>query len=380
MLRKIVWYLLLLAFLLSGALILPVVGEEAVTLPEAYGDLSEHIPPEVEELLPEGLLSENAEEALEAACALSDWQYLLHVFLGAVGLRLDDAVTLLCTLMGLILVAAVMGKLKEGIGGTSGELFGFCLRLALYTAICLQTVAMLERVQIFFTQLTALMGGMIPVMGVLYALGGNAGQAAASQEMMLVFLGVCEYVSAVVTPPVCAVCMSFSLMDAFGLRMTLSPLCGQIKRWYVSLLGLLTFLLSLALSAQSVLVGRVDSMGMRGLKYAVGNLLPVVGGAIAGTLGTVSAGVSLLRGVAGTSGILLLMLLLLPTLAELLILRATLSLSASGADLLGCDGEARLLREIASLHGYLAAAVSMCSVVFVLALALLVHGAVAVAA
>ena len=380
MLRKIVWYLLLLAFLLSGALILPVVGEEAVTLPEAYGDLSEHIPPEVEELLPEGLLSENAEEALEAAYALSDWQYLLHVFLGAVGLRLDDAVTLLCTLMGLILVAAVMGKLKEGIGGTSGELFGFCLRLALYTAICLQTVAMLERVQIFFTQLTALMGGMIPVMGVLYALGGNAGQAAASQEMMLVFLGVCEYISAVVTPPVCAVCMSFSLMDAFGLRMTLSPLCGQIKRWYVSLLGLLTFLLSLALSAQSVLVGRVDSMGMRGLKYAVGNLLPVVGGAIAGTLGTVSAGVSLLRGVAGTSGILLLMLLLLPTLAELLILRATLSLSASGADLLGCDGEARLLREIASLHGYLAAAVSMCSVVFVLALALLVHGAVAVAA
>ena len=369
------FFLLLCA---AGVLILPARGEEAVTLPEAYGDLADLLPPEVEELLPEGMLSENTEEALEATRALSDWQSLLRIFFSAIGLRLEDSVGLLCTLMGLILVAAVMGRLKEGIGGTSGELFGFCLRLSLYTAICLQTVAVLDRVQVFFTQLTTLMGGMIPVMGVLYAIGGNAGQAAVSQEMMLVFLGVCEYVSAVVTPPVCAVCMAFSLMDAFGMRLTLSPLCGQIKRWYVSLLGLIMFLLSLALSAQSVLVGRVDSLSMRGVKYAVGNLLPVVGGAIAGTLGTVSAGVSLLRGVVGPSGILLILLLLLPTLVELLLLRATLSLAASAAEILSCDGEARLLREIASLHGYLAAAVSICSVVFLLALALLAHGAVAV--
>ena len=48
------------------------------------------------------------------------------------------------------------------------------------------------------------------------------------------------------------------------------------------------------------------------------------------------------------------------------------------ASLLGCDGEARLLGEMASLQGYLAAAVSICAVTFVLGLALLAQSAVAI--
>ena len=350
---------------------------EAMTMPPEYADLGDFIPPDVADLLPDGLFSGSAEEALNAAETMSDWQYLMNALLSAVGLRLEDAVGWLCTLVGLILIAAVLGKLKESIGGSSGEILGFCLRLALYTAIILQTAGMVEIVQVFFSQLGGLMGGMIPVMGVLYALGGNLGQAAVSGEITVLFLAVCEYVSATVTPPVCAVCMSFSLMDAFGLKLTLSPLCEQVKKWYVWLLGLIMFLLSLALSAQSVLVGRADSLGMKGVKYAVGNMLPVVGGAVAGSLGTVAAGVSLLRGVCGVSGIFLIVLLLIPTLVQLLLFRTVLRLAATVAALLGCEGEGRLLGEMASLHGYLAAAVSICAVTFVLTLALLIHSTVA---
>ena len=139
------------------------------------------------------------------------------------------------------------------------------------------------------------------------------------------------------------------------------------------------FLLTVTLSAQSVLVGRADSLGMKGVKYAVGQFLPVVGLSVAGTLPTVAAGISALRGVCGVSGIILLALLLLPTLVELLLMRAALTLSSTVASLLGCDGEARLISEMASLHGYLAATVSICSITFALALALFVSGAVALA-
>lgn len=372
----------LLFCLLVTLLTLPAAAEEqpaeAVTMPPAYTEMEQYIPPELSDLLPDGLFSEDMEQALTAATELTDWEYLLQAILSAMGLRLGDAVRLLCTLVGLILIAAILGRLREGLGGRSGETFGFCLRVTLYTAIVLQTAGTVETVQLFFTQLNTLTGGMIPLMGVLYALGGNIGQAAVNGELMLLFLAVCEYVSATVTPPVCAVCMTFSLMDAFGTRLTLVPLCEQVKRWYVSLLGLVMFLLSLALSAQSVLVGRADSLGMKGIKYAVGSMIPTVGGAVAGTLSTVAAGVSALRGVCGVSGIILVALLLLPTLVELLLFRSMLRLAATTASLLGCDGEARLLTEMASIHGYLAAAVSICSVMFVLALTLLVHSGAAV--
>ena len=258
-----------------------------------------------------------------------------------------------------------------------GEILGFTVRLTVYTAIAMQTVGALSAVQTYFDRLMALTGGMIPVMGTLYALGGNLGRAAVSSELMLVFLGICQYISTTITPPLCVICTSFSLMDALGVRLTLSPLCDQLKRWYASVMGFVMFLLTLALSTQSLLAGKADTLGMRGIKYAVGNTIPVVGGAIAGTLSSVGVGVELMRSVCGVAGILLVAILLLPTLVKLLLLRATLRLAATVASMLACDGESKLLGDVASLHGYLAAAVSVCSVTFVIALALLLQSGVA---
>ena len=350
---------------------------EAVTMPPAYTSIPDTLPPELEALLPDGLFSENAEEALSATSELTDWRYLLNTLGAALGLGLEDTVGLLSVLVGIILLAAVCARLRDGLGSTGGEILGFTVRLTVYTAIALQTVGALSAVQTYFDRLMALTGGMIPVMGTLYALGGNLGRAAVSSELMLVFLGICQYISTTITPPLCVICTSFSLMDALGVRLTLSPLCDQLKRWYASVMGFVMFLLTLALSTQSLLAGKADTLGMRGIKYAVGNTIPVVGGAIAGTLSSVGVGVELMRSVCGVAGILLVAILLLPTLVKLLLLRATLRLAATVASMLACDGESKLLGDVASLHGYLAAAVSVCSVTFVIALALLLQSGVA---
>lgn len=350
---------------------------EEVTMPPPYTAIPDTLPSELEALLPDGLFSENAEEALSATSELTDWRYLLNTLGAALGLGLEDTVGLLCVLVGIILLAAVCARLRDGLGSAGGEILGFTVRLTVYTAIAMQTVGALSAVQTYFDRLMALTGGMIPVMGTLYALGGNLGRAAVSSELMLVFLGICQYISTTITPPLCVICTSFSLMDALGVRLTLSPLCDQLKRWYASVMGFVMFLLTLALSTQSLLAGKADTLGMRGIKYAVGNTIPVVGGAIAGTLSSVGVGVELLRSVCGVAGILLVALLLLPTLVKLLLLRATLRLAATVASMLACDGESKLLGDVASLHGYLAAAVSVCSVTFVIALALLMQSGVA---
>ena len=61
---RLLWVLLLLGAV-TGVLTLTVSAEntdhEAVTMPSAYGDLETYIPPEMADLLPDGLFSENAE-------------------------------------------------------------------------------------------------------------------------------------------------------------------------------------------------------------------------------------------------------------------------------------------------------------------------------
>lgn len=370
---------LTLCLLLS---ILPIAAdesEEALTMPPAYGELEEVLPPEITDLLPDGLFSEDLATSLEATRSMTEWEFLLDTLLCALGVGFSDTVGLFCSLLGMILVASVFHTFQKSVGGRSGEMLDFCIRLGVYAAIALQTVGMVETVKTYFSRVGSLMQAMIPVMGGLYAMGGNLGEAAAGSELVLVFLSVCEYVSATVTPPVCALCMAFALMDAFGTSVSLAPLAARIKGCYTGILGLLTFLVSLALSAQSVITSRADTLGMKGIKYAVGQMLPVVGGAVAGTLGSVADGISALRGVCGVSGIILLVLLLLPALIKLLLGRFSLSLVSTVASILGCDGEAKLLTEMASLYGYLAAAVAICSVLFVLALSLLIHSGVALA-
>ena len=370
---------LALCLLLS---ILPIAAdesEEALTMPPAYGELEEVLPPEITDLLPDGLFSEDLATSLEATRSMTEWEFLLDTLLCALGVGFSDTVGLFCSLLGVILVASVFHTFQKSVGGRSGEMLDFCIRLGVYAAIALQTVGMVETVKTYFSRVGSLMQAMIPVMGGLYAMGGNLGEAAAGSELVLVFLSVCEYVSATVTPPVCALCMAFALMDAFGTSVSLAPLAARIKGCYTGILGLLTFLVSLALSAQSVITSRADTLGMKGIKYAVGQMLPVVGGAVAGTLGSVADGISALRGVCGVSGIILLVLLLLPALIKLLLGRFSLSLVSTVASILGCDGEAKLLTEMASLYGYLAAAVAICSVLFVLALSLLIHSGVALA-
>ena len=348
------------------------------TMPDGFGDWEDYVPEDVKGQLPDGLFSANVSEAYAALRELMTFGGLLRVVLQLLGLHLSDGIGLLATLVGLVLLAAVLQSVQKALGGKGAEMFGFCVRLTMFAAIITQGVALLGHVQGYFSELQALLGAMVPVMGTLYALGGNLTQAVVNQEVLTVALAVCQYVGSATVLPICGVCFALSLLDAFRSSVRLDAVSSLIKKWYAAFLGFLMTVLTTVLSAQSVLTSRADSLHMKGVKYAVGNLVPVVGGAVSGTLSTVAAGVGVLRGVCGGCGVLLIALLLLPTLLELLLYRAVFQLVCSAAGMLRCEGEARLLGEMAGLYGYLAAVAAICTVTFVVALAILMSGNAAV--
>ena len=347
-------------------------AEAPETTPAEYRELENYVAEDVRELLPEKLFSEYTQEAVAASEKLTRPQYLCRLLLEAVGLQIPEALALLCSLVGIMLLSGMLHKLRDALSGNIGGGAALIFRLCLFALILSKAVGMIGWIKEHLNRLSLLMTGLIPVMGILYILGGNVTQAAASEGVLLMFLNLCEYITASVTPTVCGICLSFALLDAFGenLHSGFSVLCTTVKRWYIFLLGLIVFLLTLSLSGQTILASGTDSLGMKGLKYAVGQMIPVVGGGISATLSTVAGGVSLLRGAVGVSGVILVGLTLLPALVQLLLFRLCFGISAGIAALLGCDGEKRLMNEISSLYGYMAAAVSICSVVCVVAISI----------
>ncbi len=376
--KKTGFYILCLFFLFVSG-VFDSSAETHETMPESYTAIEDHLSQEIIGILPEDLFSSDAEKALSAASSMTRPEYLFRVSLEALGLRLHDALSLLGSLLVILCLAALLHRWRASIPG-GGEGVTFFLRLCLYAFIVSRAASMVTWLQTYFSQLSLLMTGFLPLMGTMYAMGGNIAEAATNEGILQLVLSVCQYAVSYLSPAVFGVSLAFALLDVLGdgIQVRFSALGGLIKKWYTTFLGFVMFLLSVALSTQSILSARADSLGMKGLKYAVGQMIPVVGGAVSGTLGTVAAGIELIRGISGVCGLMLIALLLLPTLVQLFLFRLCYQLSATVATMMGCDGEAGLLREVESLYGYMIAAVGIVSLVCVLALAIFAHGASAV--
>ena len=364
--------------LLLSILSLAVSAEEAEArkpiekMPPEYGDFLGELPEELSELLPDGLFSKDGEEVGAAVAEISDFSFLLRALLELVGVRLSDCARLLAMICGLLLLSSLASALSTSLRNERiRAAFSLCAMLAVTLVLLSQAGGALTVVSDYFAALGRMTKSALPLLGALYALGGNTGAAAASASGLTVYMTLMEELIGKTILPFCGICMGLSLIGALDPSVRLGSLVSSLKKNYTTALAFLMTLLLAMLSGQTLLAARSDTLLWRGAKFAAGNIIPVVGGSVSELLRTVSTGVGYLRGAVGISGVLLLLLMLLPTLVELLLLRATWQLSASLADLLGCTAEKKLLDEFASLLGYLATAVCICSSILLIAMALL---------
>ena len=375
--KKPFCFLLCFTMLLLG-LLFPTFAEEVSEfgdeLPEEYVDFLESIPEEILELLPEGLFSTDSSTVGNAVSEMSSFTYLLQTLLTLIGLRIGECVGILASVCGLLILSAVFRTLRTSFGNESvARAFSFCSTLVITLALIGQSYRCLDGVTQYFSTLNSITSASVPLMGALYAMGGNITAAVASSGGLSVFMTVLEQIVSKSIVPFCGICMALALVGALDSSVRLGTLLSTLKKNYTTILSFLMMLLLAMLGAQTTLAAHGDTLAMRSVKFAAGNMIPVVGGSVSDLLRTVSASVGYLRGTVGICGILLLVLCLLPTLVELLLLRLTWQLCASVADILGCDGEKKLLDEFASILGFLIAAVSICSSVLLLSMTLLAH-------
>lgn len=376
--RRWLWFPLLL---LLCALLFPISAgaEESYSpstevVPDEFASLLEELPQEILDLLPEELFSEDREVVGDAVAKMSSFPFLLRTCLELLRLRLGDCVGLLASVLAILILSAILKAFTSSLGGDGiGKAFSVLATLSILLALLRLGYGGFTAVTDYLAVLEKMTTASIPLLGTLYALGGNVATATASTAGLSVFLSVLQPFVGKSILPFCGVCLAFSTVNALEPSLRTGTLLGTLKKNYTTLLAFLMMLLLAMLSAQTVLGARGDTLAMRSAKFAASNLIPVVGGSVSELLRTVSASVGYLRGTVGICAVLLLLLALLPTLTELLLLRLSWQICASAADLLSCDTEKKLLDEIASLNGYLIAAVSICSSVLFLALSLLIY-------
>ena len=359
-------------------LLLPVSGEQArsdfPSLPAAYQEMLERLPESLRESLPQRVFSLDGEEASGAWEAMVSPEALFSLLLQPLVEGWRQYLSLLLSLIGVLLLRGVSNALIEHIRTPvlAGGVKLIC-RVALFGTILGHAMGGLSDIASFYEDLQALTTAFLPLLGTMYAMGGNVATAAANHTTLLLSMSLVQWVGKESVVPLFSLCLAFGLMGAISGEVAgrLQVLTGKLKKWYTTALGLAMLLLSTALGAQTTLTARADSLAFRTVRFAVSSTIPVVGGGVAEMLRTAATGISWLRGIVGIGGVVLLLWLLVPRLCSILLYRSLFSLAGDVATLIGCPEEGKLLGEVVSLYGYLLAVLSLSVMTFLLSLLLL---------
>lgn len=380
MTAKRIWGFLCAVMLFVGTFGIFVSAKTENEIADDFSALTEHLGDEERELLDDGLSSGEIEETQGALTRMLTPTGLFSM-VDAISVRIiRDAVGLLAMLCGLLLLAAVLGALKNSFGGEalSGAV-DFLTSAAIFAAILSYQYRYLSEAQQMLTRLSSLMGAMIPIAGSVWAMGGNVTTASVGTASLYAFLTVTQRVVGQTVVPVCSFCMAAALCQSLGGDSSLRGITSAIKKTYTFTLGLIMTLLLTALGASTTLSAAADSVAARTAKLVSATVIPTVGGSIGETLRTVAASVGMLKSVVGIGGILLVALLVLPTVLSLVATRLVFLLAGGLAEILGCEREGRLLGELGGVFGCLLAVTAMSGVMFILALTIFVKSTVALA-
>ncbi len=373
------------AVLFAFLLLLPAGAEEATGAAEsveesgfgAIREFRESLPPEVTALLPDGFFGEDPETVASAVQNAADVPKILAYIRDFLGVSLRQALPLLAAVSGILVLSAVLRAVGATSGAGTGRAFSFCSVTVLTLLLLRQSLSGVSRLRAWFEMLCTLAGSMLPMMGTLYALGGNVGAAAANHTVMSVFLSVAQMLCTRAVLPVAGICLLLAVCDALTGRAALKPLGNLIKRTFTLGFSFLMLLLSFLLGLQTTLAAGSDTLALRTGRFAAGSFLPVVGGSVSEAMKTVAGSISYLRTLAGSGGILVLFLFFLPTFLTVLTTRIVFLLCGALAELLEAKSEGRVLSELASVYGFFLAVIAAVFTMAVFALTIFAHCAVA---
>ena len=377
---KLVPAVLTAAFLIILCTICTSAKEASVDVePEEWESFVQSIPEESLSAFPDGAL-EDTESFGEAVEQMSGFEYISGEITAALGVELEGAVRLATGLCAILVLSAVFSCASSSTGnGALLSAVRFCSAGALFATVIYTQYSHFSAIERFFSSVTHLMEGMIPITASVWAMGGNLSTAAVGSSSFYVALGICNRLFAKSIIPIAAVMSVLALCDAMSDEMKTGRMLAALKKIYFFFLTLVMSVLLSAMSAQTAIASAADSATARTARLVSGSVIPILGGGVGETLRTVAGGVTYLKNVLGIGGILMIFFLLLPVGLSVLLTRAVFLFTGGLADILGCSGEARLLENLGEVYGCILSVISAVAVTFVLALCIFIKTVVAVA-
>lgn len=338
------------------------------------GAIMDSLPDEVRDRLPDGELF-SAEEFSERFSFQYFWDFAVNTLLESISPALKNYTAVFGLTLLSAALAAFKGLAKSDAMTAAFELVsGLCILLTVYKT----AASITARVGGFLSSLGTVISAMVPTMLAIGTAGGNITASAVSANAMMLGVAFVEGIAAMGLFPILKICFGMSVCSGMGSGLKLEGITKLVRNVFTWIIGFIAAAISAIMSFQTSIALKADSLSVRAVKFAASNTIPVVGGIASEAVTAVGGSISLIKGTVGVGGVIILAVMTLPVIADVLLLRLGVSISATAADIIGLDREKRILDEMCGLFGFLAAICVICALMFAYALALFAKSASAI--
>ena len=163
--------------------------------------------------------------------------------------------------------------------------------------------------------------GIIPTVSTVLAIGNGAATASSTVAGMSLSL---SFVSGFLSENLFSASVLIfltSLISFYDTGGNISLVSRGVRSWFNYGIGIVSLIIVATLSFQTLISASADSLTLRGAKYAVSNMIPIVGNVVSGALSTLASGVKMLSSGVGALSVACILYFMGAPLLSLLIYR-----------------------------------------------------------
>ena len=280
-------------------------------------DLSDSIPPEVEEYLNQleiDITDYNWTSNLKTENVFS---HILEFVKGG----FKAPFVALASIVAIIIISSILLGNKENSVNIACN---YAATLSVSGIIIAPIVSAINTAVNAMKGCATFMTAFIPVFAAITATGGKVATAASMSTLLLGAANGVSLLSNFAVIPLISGYLSLSLATSVSPFLNNNVISSAVKKLSLWIMALISTVFLGVLSIQTVVNSAADNLSMRTAKFIIGSAVPVAGGVLSEALGTLTASVSLLKSSVGIYGVVICCLIFLPVLIELLLWRFTL--------------------------------------------------------
>lgn len=254
------------------------------------------------------------------------------------------------------------------------DVASYIFTLSAGTGVLIPMFSLIESSAEAVKGISVLMDGFVPIYAGILSLGGQVATATGMSFLLLGAAGIVGSLSAFVIVPLMSCYLGVAAAGSVMPMGTTNRLGDGIKNiamWTLSLI--LTLFLGL-LSIQTTINKAADNLTLKTAKFMIGSFIPVAGGALSESLGTLISSVSLLKSTVGMFAVVGIAATILPVVIELLIWRVVLFALSVLSELLGVNFKTDIISAADSVLAVLIGVMLFIGAIFIISLGIIAGG------